>query len=222
MRSEVIKRQSDLLLDLLEYINKNSRTISLDGIDYLELVRLNSFKWADLFGFKFKTPEDLNKYLDEISAHQIIVVTKQLADGVITQPFSEHNIPDEDSLDSIAKDLWYKRGKSGNYEIDRIFLTKRHSSFMEDMRTYTNNPLIPTNVKDVLLEVLNEIDQNIRIHLKYTIETLISELFIRDKKFGFAPEGIYNSFNHVRIHHDKNSIKLRTSIREYLKIDSMP
>jgi len=35
----------------------------------------------------------------------------------------------------------------------------------------------------------------------------------------FDPIGVYNNFNHNRIHHSKSMMKLKNEIRKYLMID---
>lgn len=225
VRTEVIQKQSRLMIELLEYLDSRSKDFPGDGIGYLDLVGFNLFNWARLFGFRFNHGKDLENTMTELSANaaKIFKDTIQLSDLEVVQPFNNKNRTDEE-LDRQAEKMWYERGSSGDYRIDRVFLTKQYVEYTSTLEKYKNDPFTPSIIKTSLDKLLFEIQTNIETDLRSQIQDFVKVLFKTTDKsgFNFSPAGVYNDFNHKRVRHDATLKELRENVRKYLKIDSMP
>ena len=115
--------------------------------------------------------------------------------------------------------------QKGIAKVDKIFITTDHSIVLNKIIGYADHPFLPQNVQEVLKQILYDIDINLKKHLRGVLKTFIVKFCLTRSETGqhlILPDGVFNEFNHVRIHHNNELIRLKQSIRHYLKIDKMP
>lgn len=221
IRNEVIKKQSQILSELLSFLCDYNENIE-DGLDYIGLATVNTVLSLKELGFIFADDEKISKNIkDNIIGWVPCGESKILKDVVIIGIFDNEK-KDKEDFEKTGKER-FEKAKKGKVEIDKIHLTVRHNEFMKKWSNISDNPFLPSNVKNVLKKISQEIRINLTINLKS-----ILEIFLKDyceKHFDgkdvskFSPVGVYNEFNHNRIHHRQNIIILKNEIRKYLRID---
>ncbi len=82
---------------------------------------------------------------------------------------------------------------------------------------------MPSSIQKTLNELFNDINNNLRTILKGELECFMidfsKEYFNKGNAPKFDPIGVYNNFNHSRVHHRETLNKLNEDIRKYLRID---
>lgn len=221
IRNEVIKRQSQILSELLSFLSEYDDSIE-DGLDYVGLAVSNTVLSLKELGFIFKEDEKINKNLkDNIQGWIPCGESKVLKDVKIVGIFDDKK-KDKEDLKNIGKER-YDNAKKGITEIDKIHLTTKHNEFMKRWSHFSDSPFLPLNIKNVLKKISQEITINLTENLKNVLEKFMKDHCI--KHFGgknvskFSPIGVYNEFNHNRIHHRQNIVILKNEIRKYLRID---
>lgn len=222
VRTEVIKRQSELLTEILELLSK--REFSIDhSLDYIKIAHMNTFKVLNDYGYIFK---DHDKILDEIKKESYGIMfcgeNNIVEDAIVVGMFPEQDHSDQTS-EEIRKAGLEKLQllKKGVTKIDKILISQEHMDFIRKISDYANNPFLPQSVQVVLQQILYEVNLNLKNYLKDTLKDFLVR-FARENKTEISPTGVYNEWNHRRIHHNQVLIKLRETIRDYLKIDRMP
>lgn len=219
VRSEVIKKQTELMTDLLKTLHKNNIDF---GLDYPGVVRVNIFRWLIIYGFILKDQEKVRETISrDIDQSTLFFPDEniQLDDLEIITSF------DDKKETKIAEDpgkALYEKAKRGEININKIFITKKHRVYRDKLHFYVENPFLPNSIKVHLESLINDIDTNIKIHLRKVLGSFIREVFNRKGQTRFSPDGVFNEFNHVRIHHASTYDILKSEVRKYLKIDSMP
>ena len=227
VRSEVIKRQSELLMNLLEFITKDEAS---SGPDYLDLIHVNVHEGMVKYGFVIADQQNIEKKLNELVGGSVFFAKDNIiTDLEVVQPFpssSSENGKDKKQSESDRQD--YEKAKAGDIQISWIFLTKKHQQYMRSLSAYANNPLLPSNVQKVLHKIADDINSNVTVVMKATLEDFFKDLFKKHCaveggwKGKISPIGVYNEFNHRRIHNDNDIARLSAEIRKYLKVDTMP
>jgi hypothetical protein len=82
---------------------------------------------------------------------------------------------------------------------------------------------MPTSIQQTLNELFNDINNNLVIVLKGELELFMidfSKVYFSDRNAPYLdPVGVYNSYNHSRVHYSPTLDKLKNEIRKYLRID---
>lgn len=216
VRTEVIKKQTDLLIELLEFIGDESEL--LKKADYQGIAQLNILNSMILCGSVFKDHEKVQEtiknhsgggILDEESARMFEVVPV----------FAEKN----DSKRSQANDRkYYKLAKQGSFKIPMYQITRERIDFDNRLANFARNPFLPASIKKLVDELGEQLLVNTVKYLKPAIEDAINGAFENGSKEVPSSAGVFNDFNHSRISHHVTQRKLREEIRRYLKIDTMP
>jgi hypothetical protein len=220
IRSEVIKKQSELLSKLLKRLQ--SEKIKFEaGLDYINIIRINILYNIINCGFVIKNQEEIKNELIANTEHWIYCgESNVLKDIEILGVFktSKDHTPDKDSIETK-----YEKLQNGEFKIDKIFLTKLNNNFIEELTEYIKDPFIPIKIQIILIELVDNIVKNLTIELKKTLEEFILQFSKEYFNKGVAPVfdflGVYNEFNHSRIRHKPTIMKLRKEVRKYLLID---
>ncbi|NMC31222.1 MAG: hypothetical protein GYA36_02020 [Veillonellaceae bacterium] len=217
IRSEVIKKQSALLSSLLEYLFTGVE----EKIDYVELASVNTFMLLHNYGFVFsKHKEFMERANQSICGWIPCGDSKCLMDVEIVPMFKskESEIGESD----VGKIL-FENAKSGVIEIDKIYITKQYAEFQKTFYGYTDTPFLPADIQQPLQRISQDISYNLTVHLKHTLKSFMvafcKAYFEEGKTLQPSPVGVYNEFNHVRIHHKVSLDIVKNQIREYLHID---
>jgi len=220
IRSEAIKKQSELLTRFLQFLKENNQSFE-NGIDYVKVVQINVLCALRDYGFIFKEQEDLFKQLNkEIVGWVPCGSSNVLRDIEIIGTFKSD--AKESKTDNLGKEK-YENLKNRKIDIDKIYQTNTLVDFMKKLSNFSNDPFMPKSIQKTLGELINAVNYNLTGVLKSEIEKFMLEFGEEYFKNGTAPKfdpvGVYNEFNHTRIHHSASVLKLRNEIRKYLLID---
>jgi len=215
VRSEVMKKQTDLLVRLLTILEHEFR----EKLDYKELIYLNTESWLFDYGFIFS--EDVKHYLKKTIAGSVFFTDKQGKINVTRiEAFSNSENKKESTFDDRKK--MYEKAKKGDIKIDAIHLTKQHIEIVIKIHEFADNPFMPSIIVEELRKLIVEIKINTETHLRSTIEWVIEEVIKRENKTGIKFDGVFNEFNKRSIHHIETLKNIKLKIRNYLQIDSTP
>lgn len=220
VRTEVIKKQTELLTNLLETLYEPVKTNIDKALDYEGLVRVNLFKLITDHGFilynQSEIDTSINKEVDPVS---LVFPNEQnqLNKYEIVQTF--FNTDKTEKID--YKKLKYEKAKKGEIEIDEIFLTKKFVQYFNILNGFIENPFIPNTIKALLESLVKDINKNIKENLRKVLKDFMVEIFKSEAKPVFNAGGVYNEFNHIRIFHKQTYELLREGVRKYLRVDSV-
>jgi len=217
IRTEVIKKQSELLSKLLHILSENNQSFEV-GLDYVKLVQINVLLALRDYGFVFKEHKELfEKVKDSVVGWAPCGRTKILKDVEIINSFTEATKKNEYGVEK------FNNLKKGEIDIDKIYLTKRHTEFVKLISDFKEDPFMPASIQQTLNELFNDINNNLTKVLKGELETFMIDFskvyFEENNAPHFDPLGIYNCYNHSCVHHRTTLGKLKNEIRKYLMID---
>lgn len=220
IRTEVIKKQSELLSKLLQTLNDNNQSFEV-GLDYVNLVQINVMLTLRDFGFVFKEHKELFEKIKEGTVGWTPCGrTNILKDVEIIGALTEVSEKKRESDYGPEK---YSNLRKGEIDIDKIYLTKQHSEFVKLISDFKSDPFMPSSIQKTMAELFNDVSNNLAIVLKGELEVFMIDFskvyFEKGNAPHFDPIGVYNSFNHNRVHHRPNLEKLKKEIRKYLRID---
>lgn len=211
VRSEVVKNQSKLLMDLLSFTKEE--------VDYLSLLRINVFYYLNEYGFKLKDKDKIIEYVEENKIGSIIVSDSNKLDSVeVLETFTE-DLKDEE-IEKNKKEK-YENGKKGIIHIEQIYYDKKFYEYNKRLRSFIDNPFMPRKFIDILKEMNKQINYNSSTALKETLEKFLVEYIERYNKgkTNFNMYGLYNSYHRRFINSNECIIKLREETRQYLYVD---
>jgi len=220
IRTEVIKKQSEILSRLLQILKENNTSFE-HGLDYVNLVQLNVLLLLKEYGFIFKDEEKVfGKLPANLAGWLFCGENKIRKDIEIVAPFKEDG--EVKNIVDYGQEK-YNDLKNGIIDIDKIYTTKLHSEFIKLLTEFSEDPFMPTTIQETLTELLKNISTNLTIILKRELENFLlafSTTYFETKQAPKSdPVGVYNTFNHSRIHHKGSLNKLKIEIRKYLRID---
>ena len=220
IRTEVIKKQSEILTKLLQVLKEHNHSFEI-GLDYVNLVQVNVFITLKDYGFIFKENESIFENIkNDLDGWIPCGKTNILKDVEIIGTFQESKSAKKESNYGLEK---YNKLKNQEIDLDKIYLTKTHSEFTRIIVDFKNDPFMPTSIQLILTELTNNINNNLSIILKSELEIFMldfAKTYFKDNNAPkFNPIGVYNNFNHSRVHHRKTFEKLNIEIRKYLRID---
>ena len=223
IRNEVIKKQSELLSEVLSLCQHSSKID--DGLDYIKLVQANVICHLRDYGFLFRNQAELFDVLDSSIAGWLPCgETPVLEDVEVIASFTPEktDAKNPNEMVEVGKKK-YEDAKKGIIKIDKIYLTKAHKDYMEKLHLLSINPFMPTVIQAVLFQLIADVDKNLAEVLKNVLKSFVREFFERYSEGkghpNFDPTGVYNEFNHQRVHHRETINKLFKETRRYLRID---
>jgi hypothetical protein len=219
IRTEVIKKQSELLSKLLQSLRETDFSFE-KGLDYVNLVQINVLMTLKDYGFVFKEHEELFKKIQGDLAGWIPCGNSNVIKDIeVIGTFENASI---DKPANVGAER-FENLKQGKAEIEKIYLSKKHSQFVKTINDFRDDPFMPVTIQKALTEVLNDINNNLAIILKGELESFMlsfsKDYFDKKEAPKFNPVGIYNEFNHTRVHHRTTLTSLKNEIRKYLRID---
>lgn len=221
IRTEVVKKQSAMLSELLEAISQDA----IVSFDYVEIVRMNVCSILIKYGFYFSNQKELEELMrSKISAKIPCGEDNILTDFTLYQPFYSEQEREEDKKENLElrKKEYEKAKKDGIIVIDSIVITNEHDSFRKKLSDFAANPFMPSSIQDSLNDLLHTVHVNLIVHLKQTVKEFTGEYFKRyssEDKPNFSVLGVWNEFNHKRFHHREQFDEIKKAIRNHLRID---
>lgn len=220
MRSEVIKRQSEILSNLLQFLPHNLADL-LKKVDYYGIVRVSSFSILDEYGFRLEDHEKIMKESTKNVVGFIYCGESDIIESV--EKIQTFNSPRQKTEEKPYGKILYERAKQGIINIDCIHITTKYKNFMEELSNYANSPFLPQKIQLILKKLIRDIYANLSIHIKESLQEFMKEFckrhFTKEKIGKISPDGIYNNFNEKRIDHTNDLKQLNLEIRKYLMID---
>ncbi len=224
IRNAVVKRQSEILTEILSCFSKEESSPD-GGFDYIGVASISAFLTLKNYGFVFKDQRETQDKIDEIYSGWLFCGEGNIIKDVeIIGIFADTNKQEKSmkEVDEIGKER-FEDAKKGVVKIDKVFFTRNHKEFVDKLAEYSKNPFLPQKIKEILNKLISDVRVNLSVHLKNTLEEFMKEFcqkyFNGESYPNISPVGVYNDFNHSRIHHNSDLNKLRIEIRNYLRID---
>jgi hypothetical protein len=227
VRNEVIKKQARMLNDLLVEIGACDPVFDLD---YPGVAVSTAFMTLCAYGYIFSNHEELMERIRGNIAGQLYCGRKSRIDDIRVinlLPETESVLSAFSNSNEDVRRAQYERLKDGYVEVQWIYLTQRHLNFVRRLEFFRRDPFLPSRVKEALDRISAEINVNLTQHMKGIVEKCVKEFY---QAYGIDPEansrlnliGVYNDFNHSRIHHTQSRDELALAVREYMGIDNVP
>jgi hypothetical protein len=224
LRTEVIKRQTDLLVEMLSFLLDKQNDFFVT-IDYLGLVNANIFISMRDYGYLLNE----NKIYDEIDKRIVgfmILKNEGQLDNVELPKSINIEREKEDSLKNEQQEKGKKKlllAREGKVELECLYLTNQYKETIQNIKDFQCNPFMPASIQIELSKLLKEISYNLTIILPPEIEKFIIQLSKTQCSSSTPakvnPIAVYNNFQRRSIHHKDTIQNIIKTIREYLMID---
>lgn len=211
MRSEVIKRQVDEMLQLLTIIEDKEFN---NNVDYINILLGNLEIKMNELSYKDDKSETKLKYYKEMFIGTYM--TKEMFDNNRYYPVNPFF--DSNNLKQVKEKSDFELLQEGIVKIHGIKYTKKHFEYIERLQKYVNDPIIPTEIKQKIIKIIDAIHINVTVNIPQVLKTVILSFYNEEQDY-INPMGVENVFNELMIKHDSQISELKQEIREYLKID---
>lgn len=222
IRNEVIKKQSLILSEVLASLPK---TTFDESLDYVGIASVNAYLALRDYGFVFKEQKEILDKIDKTIHGWLFCGEGDVIKDVELIGMFAKGTEKEESIKEVhelGKER-FENAKRGIITIDKIYLTQEHAEYFKRLSEYAENPFLPQKIQDILKKLISDVQINLKLHLKDTLTRFVKEFcqsyFGKESYPKISPLGVYNEFNHNRIHHGVELNNLKTEVRNYLKID---
>jgi len=174
------------------------------------------------YGFVLNSHEDTCKKLDKCVDGFFYCGDSDIIDDVEIVPSFPTEISNSKNLVDEKKTK-YEEANEGKIRIDKIYHTKEYSEYIDKIHSLSINPFMPKTIQKILEQLLLDIKRNLKDSMKPVLEEFF-RIFINkysEEKIPpkYSPNGVFNDFNHRRIHHTALLESLNKETRKYLRID---
>ena len=195
------------------------------SLDYVGVASANAYLALRDYGFVLKNQKEILDKVDKtISSWLFCGEGDVIKDVEIIGMFAEDKEKEESIKEAhkLGKER-FENAKKGLITIDKIYLTQEHEKYFKQLSEYAENPFLPRKIQEILKKLISDIQINLTLHLKNTLTRFVEEFcqsyFGKENYPKISPLGVFNEFNHDRIHHNVELNNLKTEVRNYLKID---
>lgn len=225
LRSEVVKRQTELLVELLGFLDEEEGNFYFE-IDYMGIIACNAYQLLKLCNFSLADPAIGETLNSEIGGFVFLKSGGEMSTVKIpANPFQ--NIDDEtEQEERLSKYRIRIKEQVANHcldDLELLLLTKKHVKTIIRIKKYANNPFVPQPIQEHLRNILELIDKNIRgplfNELKWFIIKISSLKSNEENPIQITPQAMYNKFVSHELSVTEELKKLTNTIREYLLID---
>lgn len=211
LRSEVVKRQIEEMIELLNFLNTDNL---YERIDYDNILLGNfELKMSEL-GFSDDKSTIFLKKFEEMFVGSYI--TQETFDK--NRYYHAHPYFDPNKIKEKKEKTDYELLQEGIVKLHGIKITKKHNDYMKEFKKYLESPIIPINIKMKLEEIMRDINKNITIIIPLIIKNVIIT-FHKKQIDSINFIGITSIFYEQMSKHDEQIQLLKKEIRDYLKID---
>ena len=169
LRTEVIKRQTDLLIDVMAVFSDENKLLS--DLDINRVVTLNAFSVLEQYGYVLNESATLREECHKHFAGGLIVKRSNQLEMFVKPEIFEKSKDDKKEKD--FRETLYERLKEGVVDIEMIQLTQKYYDTMNKYQSLTNNAFLPKEIKELLDQIIRNIHHDISISLKKTLEDFI-------------------------------------------------
>lgn len=217
IRTEVFKKQIDILSEVLRLFFDEENTTQLNGgLDDVEVLHVNAVKMYDTYGefaFDYERPYELQEYRPEMCPMSIIDVND------LVKHFDY--VTSDDTPESIATpepiDEWDYDAFETSIPISYVLRKKQFENILE-------NPLLPSVIADKIQLFLEGVDQNVSITRK-VINIAAVEMPERYKDLDSLKSAstvwIRNRYNSERASVQPLAKEVIESVRDYFDSDNL-
>jgi len=224
LRTEVVKRQTDLLVELLSFLMDKQKDFFMK-IDYIGLVNANVILSMRNYGYLLNDNKIYNEADRQVVGFIVLKKEGQLDNvelpEMITKARETKNDVKNEQLEKGKKKLLLAR--EGKVNLEYLYITAQHQETMEKVKQFLSNPFMPASIQRELSRLLREISFNLMVILPPEIEKFIIELSKTqcnpDNPISFNPLAVYNNFQRKSNHHRETIQNIVKLIREYLMVD---
>ncbi len=220
LRQEVVKRQTDIFVTLLELLSPRCFTDFMRE-EYFDIILVNLFYQLEDLGITFGDENIKAEAEKKRNGYKIIKPGSVYVFDDINKDPSEYY----DYEEIISRRI--QNAKSGTIELEVIYLSQSYYDISFTLKEIEKNPFVPTIIQKKLGKLLDEIEINIQNSLADAIleslKTTIKKV-IEDKKGpGIIPEAVFNKFNGnaKKINHEVTLKEIIGETRKYLMVDKM-
>lgn len=222
VRSEVIKKQTELLTKMLETLFEKPVEMSAD---YQRIITLNVFCLMEECGFILENHGERKAKVMEIYSGDKIFFNENgvLEEYESIETFGKRELSEDDL--NRAKKKKYEDFLAGNFKINRIRLSIDMQNYLSILNSHIDNPFLPIQISSILSKLVKEINYNIEVAMRKALLDFLNGLREQRQKIGVGTKmpvesaGVFNEFNHIRADHRPVCTELRKAIRHYLRID---
>lgn len=221
IRTEMAKKQSVMLSELLTVISQEE----IDAFDYVQIVSVNIYSILIDYGFYFSNQKELEESISSKRHAMIPCGEDNILKGfTLCQPFDSEQNRDKAKSEAfeLRKKNYEKAKKEGIVNINSIIITNEYATFVKKLSDFVTNPFMPSNIQEILKDILHAVNVNLTMHLKQTLEEFTKEFFKRyslEDKSPFSVLGVWNEFNHKRFDLRDQFNEIKKAIRTHLRVD---
>jgi hypothetical protein len=230
-RTEVIKKQTELLTSFLTLVSKHHNSIDT-GLDYSSIFNYNVDLVLRDYGL-IEIEKDSERYFE--LNNDIAGWIQFLENDFKEYVFIKGSLLDYDRLifekdDRDRQKFYASKALKGHIVVHRIFFTKKHEEFYKALRDFWNNPFLPTEIQKVSeeigVDIFINLHQDLRTILKLLVEKYFDAILNEDSpnKLILLPEyrhqELYRVYEKERKQHRVSYDILKAKIRKHLEIDS--
>ncbi|NQT77690.1 MAG: hypothetical protein HQ565_08250 [Bacteroidetes bacterium] len=169
IRTEVIKKQSELLSRLLQFLKENFKSFEA-GNEYVTVVHVNVLKTLEDYGYIFKGQDQIFEKLEKEIVGWIPCGNSEILHNVEIIGTFDKKDKFEDSKDFDKNK--FENLKNGEIDIEKIYQTRTMTRFMSKLGDYSEDPFMPSLIKSTLDELLNDVNINLNKILKIELRNL--------------------------------------------------
>ena len=139
IRTEVVKKQSAMLSELLTVISQEE----IFAFDYIQIVFVNIYSVLINYGFFFSNQKELEESISSKRCARIPCGEENiLKDFTLLQPFDSEQDPEKAKRENLElrKKEYEKAKKEGIIIIDSIITTNEHATFVKKLNDFLSNP----------------------------------------------------------------------------------
>lgn len=217
LRTEVIKRQTEILVEIITFFADETK-FWLD-LDISSIVNINAYYALKTYGYLLENDNELEKAYEPLMYCSMIVKKDEKLDSVkVVQTFEDKS--EESKKNNIKKEL-YEKLEDGEIDLEMIHLTESYYNTMNHLTALSENPFLPKVIKEPMDKIITNIVYDLKITLKEELEQFILSVYKRSQEGNVDIQfvGIYNQFNRKRRDNQELIKQINLKTREYLMID---
>ena len=220
LRTEVVKRQTELLVELLDFLDDDKPSFQIT-IDYIGIIECNIYRLLKHYGFILSGESQDRAVNDNIAGAIILKSSGRISSFQLPTAIDDlGNLPAQDNSKND-----YELAKQGIVDLEILHLTKRHTECMDKLHGFMVNPFMPQEIQSYLEKLRKDISENLGGPMKYELEQFVKELFDKYQKkpvemsLPIDPTAVYNRFQRKSKKGSSYITSIRHITRKYLMID---
>lgn len=222
LRSEVIKRQTDLLVSLSDFFD--SDILFSIKLDYSNIIKFNIIKIMANNGFEFRDKTILNDIDKQFAGALLDSELFVQSTKILKQSNNNSDSVLESEMDEAPHKYEIKETDINKDKINQVFYTIQYFSCLRELKQFIDNPFMPKKIKKLLEELEHDIGHNLSVIMK-----VLNEFYTKYKSENYSLNddvsisdicsAIDNRFVSVRKNHNTNIRKVKDLISDYLMVD---